>query len=78
MQVELQIVYDTQTHGVKFAYSLPNLFTERRDILYAMLGRTYEEAMLTIIGGKTHNHPTEEPPYPGSFGKGTKTNVDGL
>jgi len=77
MKIHLEIVYDTQTKGIGFKYSHPDLFSSKRDWLYVMLERTREELMLqlTHVGG---DHQTiEEPHSPGTFGKGIKSDVDG-
>ena len=73
MQVKLEIIYDLQTHSVRFGYSLPGLFKEKRDILYAMLCRANEEVMRNIIGGISHDVIEDAPSGP--FGKGKKTDV---
>ena len=74
LEVEIVISYDPRTKRVGFRYTPPDLFTERRDFLYAMLERTREEILIQQLGAPKHEEIREE--STGTFGKGKKTHVD--
>ena len=77
LEVEIVISYDPRTKRVGFRYTPPDLFTERRDFLYAMLERTREEILIQQLGmGGKHEEIQEK--STGTFGKGEKTDVNGL
>lgn len=78
MVIHLEISYDLQTKRVDFRYSMPDLFTEKRDFLYMMLERTKEECLLQQLGAGREHETLPDSDKVGSFGKGEKTDVDGL
>ena len=77
LEVEIVISYDPRTKRIGFRYTPLDLFTERRDFLYAMLERTREEILIQQLGvGSKHEEIQEE--STGTFGKGEKTDVNRL
>ena len=75
LEVEIIISFDLRTKRVGFRYTPSDLFTERRDFLYAMLERTREEILIQQLGvGGKHEEIQEK--SSGTFGKGEKTDVD--
>ena len=77
MKYEIVITYDDVSKDIRFQYDPPELFTTKRDFLYTMLARTHEQLLINIIGMKHYQQPSSSAP-PGTFGKGKKTDVDGL
>ena len=76
MKILLNVVYDNQTKRLGYRCDPPDLFTEKRDYLYIIIERLREEVMLQLTG---QGGPilVKDEPLAGTFGKGTKTNVDG-
>ena len=73
LEVKIEISYNPRTKRVGFRYTPADLFTERRDFLYAMLERTREEILIQQLRvGPEHEVIEEE----ATFGKGEKTDVD--
>ena len=76
LEVEIVISYDPRTKRVGFRYTPADLFTERRDFLYAMLERTREEILIQRLRVEPEHEKIEEEESTGTFGKGEKTDVD--
>jgi len=76
MKILLNVVYDNQTKRLGYRCDPPDLFTEKRDYLYIIIERLREEVMLQLTGQGGPTTVIDEP-ITGTFGKGTKTNVDG-
>jgi len=77
MKYEIIITYDSVSKNVQFRYDPPELFTSHRDFLYSMLGRAHEQVLTNVIGmHQSQQTPSSGPP--GAFGKGEKTDVDGV